>query len=293
MIHGRTALRRTIGGALAVASLALAACGGGSTDDPGPVATQAEFDPANFVDPTTSANEWLPLTPGLQSVKEGTTEVGSREVPHQVITTVTNVVREIDGVPAIAVIDQDTDAGQITQVSIDYLAVDRDGNIWMMGGYTEEYDGGQFTNTADAWLGSGSGNPGILMPADPTPSTPRWEIGEPFTDEASAAEVVETGASECVPFGCYDGVLVIREGKVSAIDNEFKFYASEVGLILNTPRKDSRHKDVEALVNLTQLSAGGLSEMNDQVVALEEHARTTEPDIFGPAPGSTIAGGAP
>jgi len=63
--------------------LATAACGGGSAATPSDesAGTRVEFDPANFVDPTLSTNPYHPLQPGMQWVRGGTTEVGSRVVP--------------------------------------------------------------------------------------------------------------------------------------------------------------------------------------------------------------------
>ena len=110
---------------------------GGSGESSAEDFHQTAFDPADFVDPTTSTNPWHPLRPGMQWVRQGTTEVGSRAVPHQVICTMTDVIREIDGVPTIAMVDQDTDSGELSQVSIDYFALDKDGNVWLMGAYTE------------------------------------------------------------------------------------------------------------------------------------------------------------
>lgn len=277
-----------VGAAVATTALVLSGCNGGGS--PAGAAVEAHrypFDAASFIDPTTSTNPWFPLRPGIQWVREGTTEVGSRAVPHQVVTTVTDVVREIDGVMTVAVLDQDTDSGQLAQVSIDYMAADKDGNVWLVGGYTEDYSGGEFTSSHDSWLGDSSGTPGVLVPPAPTMDTPRWQIGEPDDDELSAAEVVEEAASQCVPFSCYENVLVVREGKVSAIDNEFKFYAPGVGLILNSPKQDSKHKDTEELVNMAELTPEGLAEMSAEVMRIEEHARETQPEIFGPAPAST------
>jgi hypothetical protein len=264
--------------------LALTGCseaGGGSGGRTVEDYQRTEFDPATFVDPTTSTNRWHPLRPGMQWVRQGTTEVGSREVPHQVISTMTDVIREIDGVPAIAMLDQDTDAGELAQASIDYFALDEDGNVWLMGSYTAEYSGGEFTNTEDAWLGaSGGSEPGILMPAEPDTSSPPWVIGLEADGKGTAGEVVETGGSECVEFACYDDVLIVREGEFGALDNEFKYYAPDVGQILNSPRKESRHKDRESLINLTELSPAGLDEMSAEVQSLEERARETDPDLF-------------
>jgi hypothetical protein len=289
--HGRRGSQSAV--ALACLTLVLVACGGdagGQDEQSAADFDRTEFDPANFVDPTTSTNPWHPLRPGMQWVREGTTEVGSRPVPHQVISTMTDVIREIDGVPTIAMVDQNTDAGELSQVGIDYFALDRDGNVWLMGAYQEDYSGGEFTNVADAWLGAGDGfEPGILMPGEPDVSTPPWVITVEEERQGTAGEVVETGASECVEFACYDDVLIIREGEIGALDNEFKYYARDVGQILNSPRQESRHKDRESLINLTELSPEGLDEISALALSLEEHAREVAPDVYGSAPQSIRA----
>jgi hypothetical protein len=240
------------------------------------------FAPHNFSTSLARPNTWWPLIPGRQWVREGTTLVGHRPVPHRVITTVTNVWRVVDGVRAVAVLDQDIDAGQISQESLDYLAQDRQGNVWLVGAYTELYEGGRFVTNEDAWLaGVGGGQAGILMPANPSTIRTPWSIARPPGDDADAAEVVQRGASMCVPYGCFRNVLVIREGKALSLDNEFKYYVSGVGLIFNLPRSMSVHKDHEAVVNITQLSRRGLAEMSAEALKLDTHARTTtKPSVF-------------
>jgi hypothetical protein len=140
--------------ALAFTASVLVGCSGmpgraGAVREPDP----PKFDPANFVDPTLSTNPYHPTRPGLQWIRGGTTEVGLRKVPHQVISTMTDVIRIIDGVPCIAMLDESTDSGEISQVGFDYFALDKDGNIWLMGGYAEDFEGGEFTNPETAWLG--------------------------------------------------------------------------------------------------------------------------------------------
>lgn len=254
-------------------------------------ATRVEFDPANFVDPTTSANPYHPLRPGMQWVRAGTTEVGSREVPHQIITTMTDVIRMIDGVPTVAMLDQSTDAGEIAQVSVDYMALDKDNNVWILGGYTEDYEGGEYTNVDIAWLGTAQGGePGILMPGVVTADTPRWYIGTSGPDEdPSVAEPVEVGIDVTVAFGDFSDVRAIREGNVGAIDNEIKYYAPGVGVILNVAQLESLHQDNFELTNLIELSPEGLAEMSHVVLDLEEHARQVAPDVFGSAPAAERA----
>lgn len=248
--------------------------------------TRVEFDPANFVDPTTSTNEYHPLHPGTQYIRAGTTEVGSRKVPHQVISTVTDVMRIIDGVPVVAVLDQSTDSGEIAQVGFDYFALDKDGNVWILGGYTENFEGGEFTDVETAWLGTANGGePGILMPGIVTMDTPRWFIGSSGPDEdPSVAEPVAVGISITVAFGDFQNVIAIREGGINAIDNEIKYYAPGIGVILNDPKLKSLHQDSFELVNLVELTLEGLAEASQVVLDLEEHAREVAPDVYGSVP---------
>ena len=261
-----------------------AACGGDTASKRPDTneGTRIAFDPANFVDPTLDTNLFHPLKPGLQWVRAGSTEVGSRVVPHEVITTMTDVIRIIEGVKTIAMLDESTDSGEISQRSIDYMALDKDGNVWIFGGYTEDYEGGAFTNTDSAWLGSDAGGVfGILAPAQVDMTTPRWFIGGAPDEKPSVGVPVEVGARVCVPFGCFDNVRVVQEGNVGAPDNENKYYAPGVGVINNIPLDASLHQDTFDLRNFVELSAAGLADASQTVLDLEKHARETAPDVFG------------
>ena len=77
---------------------------------------------------TPRANLWQPLTPGLQSVARGFVNAGSRRLPHTRVYTVTDVVKVINGVRSVAVLDQDIDGGQIVEEAIDYLSIDAKGH---------------------------------------------------------------------------------------------------------------------------------------------------------------------
>ena len=275
--------------ALVIAVSVLGGCAGLSRHAAvvkGPEPTRVKFDPANFVDPTTSTNPYHPLRPGMQWVRSGTTEVGSRKVPHQVISTMTDVVRMIDGVPAVAMLDQSTDSGEIAQVGFDYLALDKDGNVWLIGGYTEDFEGGVYTDVENAWLGAATGGePGILMPGVVTMATPRWLIGRAGSKEdPSVAEPVAVGLNTTVTFGDFQNVIAIREGGIKAIDNEIKYYAPGVGVILNEPKFQSLHQDSFQLVNLITLSPEGLAEASQVVLDLEQHARDVASDVYGGVP---------
>ena len=191
--------------------------------------SQIPFDASNFVDPTLSTNPYHPLKPGLQWVRTGSNEVGVREVPYESISTMTDVIRVIEGVPTIAMMDEQTDSGEVSQVGMDYFGLDRDGNVWLLGGYTEDYQGGEFIHAADAWLGNTEEKKvGILAPAEVTLNDP-WCIGDVMNVAPAVGVAVEVGAQLCVAFGCYEDVRVVQEGEVGAPDNENKYYAPGVG----------------------------------------------------------------
>jgi hypothetical protein len=243
-------------------------------------ATQSSFAPSKFGDPVARANQWMPLKPGTQWVRQGFVNVGHRRLPHQVVTTVTDVSKQIDGVRTVAVVDQDTNGGQIAEQSIDWVAKDKQGNVWYLGSYTESYSGGQFVNASDAWLAGVKGSkPGILMLADPHTGTPPYTEDTVPGIEAPTAQVAKAGQSQCVPFKCYKDVLVIQEGGA-----EYKYFAPGVGQIKTEPRASGGKHEIEDLVNLTQLSPGGLAQISGEAVKLDKHAKVEAPDVFGHAP---------
>ena len=267
----------------------LVGCTGSAGSTPEPPFAKTALIASNFVDPRLGANEWLPLIPGMQWVREGTTLIGNREVPHKVVTTVTDVIREIQGVRTVLVHDQSTGAGQVVQQSLDYLAQDKDSNIWVLGVATEQYEAGRFIAVDEAWLSGVDGaRGGILMPTNPTTGTPPWQIARPPGANGDAAEFLRTQPQECVPFACFDNVLVIREGKAGALDNEFKYFALGVGQIRNEPRSASRHEDIEFLINVTMLSPEGLGEASAEALRIDAQAAAEYPVLFGDVQASRL-----
>jgi hypothetical protein len=264
-------------------SLLASSCGAASTNSASASTYHVTpFHPSNFVDPRVGSNKWFPLVPGTQWVRQGTTLIGNRVVPHQVITTVTDVIRVIDGVKAVLVYDHSVGAGQVVQESIDYFAQDNVGNIWTLGGATESYEAGRFVGVSEVWLSGVDGaKPGILMPAHPTAATPAWVIAQPPGEDGDAAAFARIQPQECVPFGCYKNVLVIEEGKQSALSNEFKYYVYGGGQIRNEPLGSSRHADIELLVNMTKLTAQGLTEASAAALRIDQQAAKEWPAVFG------------
>ena len=257
-----------------------AGCSFGSNAATPTVYHETPFNPSNFVDPRAASNKWFPLTPGTQLVTQGTTLIGNRKVPYQVIKTVTDVIRVIDGVKTLLVYDFEMGTGQVTQRSLDYIAQDKAGNLWIMGGATESWEAGRFVEVNDVWMsGIDGGKAGILMPADPTASSPAWVIAQHPGEESVARFLAMEKL--CVPFGCFANVLVTREGTTTRPNNESKYYAFGLGQIRNQPQKDSRHDDTELLVNATQLSPEGLAAASADALQIDRRAAKAYPNFYG------------
>jgi hypothetical protein len=240
-------------------------------------ADPGKFSRKDFGDPMGDANPWLPLVPGYQSVRDGTLFRGRRELHHRRRFTVTDVVKRVDGVLTVVVLDQDIDAGQIAEQALDYFAQDKHGNVWYLGSYTESYEGGQFVNATDAWLAGVNGAiPGVIMMADPKKGMPAYLQDSIPGRETVHAEVARLGERKCVPFKCFSNTLTILED-----GTEFKYYAQGVGGIATEPNYSGGEQEKEALLNVIQLTPKGLTEASAEALKLDRHARTTASEVFG------------
>jgi hypothetical protein len=240
-------------------------------------ADPGKFDRKGFGDPIGDANPWLPLVPGYQSVQDGTLFRGRRELHHRRRLTVTDVVKQVDGVQTVAVLDQDIDAGQIAEQALDYFAQDKHGNVWYLGSYTESYEGGQFVNANDAWLAGVNGAiPGVAMMADPKTGMPGYIQASIPGRETLHAEVAKVGERKCVPFKCFSNTLAVLED-----GTEFKYYAQGVGGIATEPNYSGGEQEKEALLNVIQLTPTGLTEASAEALKLDRHARTAASEVFG------------
>jgi hypothetical protein len=232
--------------------------------------------PSSYANTATDRNRFFPLKPGYQSVRLGKVNRGSRRLAHRRVTTVTDVFKVIDGVRAVALLDQDFDGGQIAEQALDYLAVDRRGTVSYLGSYTEAYEGGRFVNANDGWLAGVKGaRPGIYMLAKPKVGAPAYTQEDHPGSDPTIAKVVRTGIRACVRFKCYSGVLVIEED-----GSENKYFAPGVGGIKTEP-KGGGEQETEELINLTQLGRRGLAELSNEALKLDRHARSTVRDVFG------------
>ncbi len=103
-----------------------------------------DFDRTNFENSTRVDNLWFPLEPGAHSVFEGSAIDDGERITRRVETTVTDLTKEINGVNSILVWERDYNEGELVESELGFFAQDKDGNVWHMGEYPEEYEEGEF-----------------------------------------------------------------------------------------------------------------------------------------------------
>src|SRR5215208_6144912 len=152
-----------------------------------------KMNPADFT--TRIDNRYWPMRKRSRWVYRETDNEGAKQ---RVVVTVTRRTKLIaNGVRARVVRDVVTERGVPVEVTDDYYAQDRAGNIWYLGEATTEY-----------------------------------ENGKPISTEGSFEAGVD-GAQAEVPFGHFKRVLMTRNtNPLEPKSVEFKFYARGVGPVL-------------------------------------------------------------
>ena len=229
-----------LAGALAVTGCLSEDGGGGGS---GASAAQAEsrlpqgsepvkLDPADFT--TRIDNPYWPMSPGSRWVFSETDTKGTRE---KVVVEVTDRTKTIvNGVEARVIRDTATEDGVPVEITDDWYAQDKQGNVWYLGEYVTNYENGKIVDHDGSFeAGVDGAQPGVVMPADPKPGVSYRQ--EYYKGEAEDRGAVITVGQERVnvPHGFFNkDVLMTRdivplEPKVQ----ELKFYAPGVGPVLS------------------------------------------------------------
>jgi hypothetical protein len=246
---------------VAAAALAATGCSGSDGDGAGAQTSSdsqggrdlpqgsepVNLDPADFT--TKIDNPYWPMAPGDRWVYR---ETGEGEPELRVEVTVTDKTKTIaNGIEARVVHDVVTKNGQLVEVTDDWYAQDRAGNVWYLGEDTAEYENGKVTTRSGSFeAGVDGAQPGIIMPANPRDGLAyRQEYYEGEAEDK--AEVLSTDEKAEVPFGYFEGALLTKdlvplEPKVS----EYKLDARDVGPVLTV--KTSGGSGREELISYTQ-----------------------------------------
>jgi hypothetical protein len=227
-------------GILAAASavVAITAVGGGASAAGAPAnaglprgSESVTLDPADFT--TRIDNPYWPMRPGSRWVSRETAPDGTRQ---RVVVTVTKKTKLIaNGVTARVVHDVVSEGRELVEVTDDFYAQDRAGNIWYLGEDTKEYENGRVNSTSGSFeAGVDGAQAGVVMPARPRVGLAyrqEYRKGE-AEDRASIFSLKEQVE---VPFGHFRKGRVLMTRDVNPLEPkvlEYKFYARGVGPVL-------------------------------------------------------------
>jgi hypothetical protein len=184
------------------------------------------IDAANFV--AKIDNQYSPLKPGTTFIYEGQKEGGTQTTE----VYVSHRTKKILGVTCVEITDNVSSDGKLVEVTLDWYAQDKDGNVWYFGEDSKEYENGEVVSTAGSWqAGVHGAKPGITMEANP-------KIGDSYRQEyykgqaEDMAEVLSLNESISVPYGSFNNCLKTKD--FTALEPgvvENKYYAPGVGVI--------------------------------------------------------------
>ena len=253
-------------------------------------AVDTGFSRARFSNPARIVNRLLPLIPGTQLVLEGTADIGNGLLPHRVVFVVTDVTKVVNGVRSLAVWDRDFNNGVHVENEVAFFAQDDAGNVWNLGEYPEEYEGGAFVGAPQTWLSGIQGaQAGIHMLANPTVGATYIQGYAPEIDFLAEAKVLRTGQQICGPARCYYGVVVIDE--FSSLEPEgghvLKYHAPGIGIVKVEPRGDPDAETLD-LVQATRLDQTRMAQARNAVLNLDTRAYTFAADVWQNTPPARV-----
>jgi hypothetical protein len=244
-----------------------------SCDPVGPFASK------DFTRSTTIDNQFLPLVPGTRFILEGRANRTGEPLAHQVIFTVTDLTKVINGVRSRVMHDVDVNNGKVIEEELSFFAQDDAGRVWNTGEYPEEYNAsGQFTGAPRTWIaGLGFAEAGVHAFKDPQLGTPPYVQGNaPLVNFLDCGEVYQKDQRVTVPAGSYEGVLVIREWAPREPSGGFqlKYHAPGVGIVqvgaINDPEGETL-----VLIERRLLSEAELAPIRDATLKEDQHGRQT------------------
>jgi hypothetical protein len=177
-----------------------------------------------------SDNPYFPLVPGTSFHYRSWTPDGIETED----VTVTRETKRIQGVRTIVVEDIVRLDGEVIERTLDWFAMDENGNVWYFGEDSRSIDPetGEVSTEGSWQAGVDGAEAGIIMKAHPRVGDTYYEENAPEVAE-DQARVIALDVRAKVPYGRFDECLQTEnftDLEPGAVEN--KFYAPGVGLVL-------------------------------------------------------------
>lgn len=238
-------------------------------------------------------NKWFPLEPGMQYTTTGTVTSSEGTSTRTVVHTVTGLTKLIDGVNTLVLWDRDFTDGELEESELAFFAETRQGTVWLLGEYPEEYENGKLVGAPSTFIsGVNQTQPGIAMPAHPRPQAPAYsQAYAPSVDFLDCGDVLDLRGRVCIALGCFHNVLEIDEYnplEPPSAGHQRKFYAPKVGLIKVTAVGGDEQETMD-LVKIKKLTSSELKSINAQALKQDRRGYTVSKDVYAQTPRAVIA----
>jgi hypothetical protein len=240
------------------------------------------FDPGKFDASTVIDNKWSPMRPGMHWAYDGTIIEEGQIIPHRIEFTVTDLVKEIQGVRTVVAWSMDYTGGKLVEKELAFYAQDDEGRVWYLGEYPEEYENDTFVK-APAWIaGINGARAGVKMQAEPQSGTADVFQGwGPAVEWSDFGHVDQMGLDVCVPANCYKDVLVVAEsslGEAGAF--QLKYFAPGLGEVQVGWRGADVTQEELVLTDYELLNPEALAKVDAQALDLEKHGFEVSKDLY-------------
>jgi hypothetical protein len=210
---------------------------------------RVQLDPGDFT--TSIDNPWWPMRPGSRWVYRETNPDGAKQ--KVVVTVLKKTKRIANGITARVVHDAVTEGGEPVEITDDWYAQDRCGNVWYLGEATTEYENGKPVSTAGSFeAGVDGAQAGVVVPAKPRAGLRyRQEYYKGHAEDR--AEILSLKEQVESPFGFFGKGKVVMTRDVNPLEPkvlEYKFYVRGIGPVLAVGVSGS--SDREELVRYTR-----------------------------------------
>ena len=209
-----------------LALVALLACGAApATKAPGePWATDFAVDASQMS--STGRNPYFVLEPGYQILLE--------EGQNRMLVTVLAETRVVDGIETRAVEERETFKGQVTELSRNYYAINKQTlDVLEYGEEVSNFRNGKVVNNNGSWLaGVKKARAGLLLPG-------KARVGYRYYQEQAPgvtmdrAEIVSVGLTQKTPAGTFENCVrtEVTSPMAPPADKEYRDYAPGIGLV--------------------------------------------------------------
>lgn len=177
---------------------------------------------------TQITNPYFPMSVGKKMVYEAVTEEGIERIE----IFIPGWTKTIMGVETLVFWDRVFVDGELVEDTRDYVAQDKEGNVWYFGENVDNYVAGKLLHHHGAWIGGLYGaEPGIWMPANP-------EVGMEYKQEYYEGEAEDMaridgiGFEVKVPAGSYSDCVQIFEWTPLEDATAYKYHCNGIGTVL-------------------------------------------------------------